>query len=64
MACCTRPNMENKVCISTKKRVDNDAGSVEFKCPSCNNYTIIRSSNARKAALKYTCPACGFRGPN
>ena len=56
--------MENKVCISTKKRVDNDAGSVEFKCPSCGNHAIVRSTLARKAALKYTCPGCGFCGPN
>ena len=57
-------SMENKVCMATKKRVDNDPGAVTFNCPSCGKYEITRSSNARKNALQYTCPQCGFVGPN
>ncbi|MBT3298070.1 RNA-binding protein [archaeon] len=56
--------MEAKTCISTKKRIDNDIGSVSFMCPSCGKFEIVRSSFARKNAMKYTCPNCGFTGPN
>ncbi|MBU0456708.1 MAG: zinc finger domain-containing protein [Nanoarchaeota archaeon] len=56
--------MEAKVCISTKKRIDNDSGAVSFKCPNCGNYEIVRSSYARENAIKYTCPSCDFTGPN
>ncbi|MDO8510786.1 MAG: zinc finger domain-containing protein [Nanoarchaeota archaeon] len=55
--------MEAKVCISTKKRIDNDQGAVSFPCPKCGDYEIVRSSYARVNGLKYTCP-CGFEGPN
>jgi len=56
-------NMQAKVCISTKKRIDNDEGAVTFLCPKCGDYEIVRSSFARVNGLKYTCP-CGFEGPN
>ncbi len=55
--------MEAKVCISTKKRIDNDPGAVVFPCPECG-HEITRSSYARANAIKYTCPECGFTGPN
>jgi len=51
-------------CSSTNKPITNDRGSLKFKCPSCNDYEIVRSSEARKAAEKYKCAACGFTGPN
>ncbi len=56
--------MDNKQCISTKKKVANDAGAASFKCPSCSDFEIVRSSFARQNAIAYTCPACGFTGPN
>ncbi|MDP3699039.1 MAG: zinc finger domain-containing protein [Nanoarchaeota archaeon] len=56
--------MQAKVCISTKKRIDNDEGSVTFLCPKCGDYEIVRSSFARVNGLKYTCPKCEFTGPN
>jgi Zn-ribbon RNA-binding protein len=56
--------MENKLCISTKKKIDNDNGATTFKCPGCGKFEIVRSSYARKNALQYKCPQCGFVGPN
>lgn len=56
--------MEVKKCISTKRRIDNDPGAVNFKCPNCGNYDITRSTFARENAIKYKCPACEFTGPN
>jgi len=56
--------MEVKKCISTNKRVDNDPGSISFKCPKCGDFEIVRSTYARQNAIKYTCPSCGFVGPN
>jgi len=52
------------VCNSTKRSVSNDQGSVQFPCPKCGKHTIVRSSEARKAGLKYTCPCGEFTGPN
>ncbi|MDP3639894.1 MAG: zinc finger domain-containing protein [Nanoarchaeota archaeon] len=56
--------MEQKICSATKKRINNDPGSVTFPCPQCKDYEIVRSSHARRAALRYTCPKCNFLGPN
>jgi Zn-ribbon RNA-binding protein len=56
--------MEEKICLSTKRKVANDSGSVSFKCPKCLDYEIVRSTHARSNAIKYTCPKCGFEGPN
>jgi predicted RNA-binding Zn-ribbon protein involved in translation (DUF1610 family) len=53
-----------KVCISCKKRITNDNGSVIFNCPNCGKTEIVRCSKCRKIAAKYTCPECGFTGPN
>jgi predicted RNA-binding Zn-ribbon protein involved in translation (DUF1610 family) len=39
-------------------------GTVRFLCPQCNEFEIIRIPQARKMAAKYTCPKCGFTGPN
>lgn len=52
------------ICLSCNKRITNDAGSVNFKCPNCGKMDIIRCSDCRKIAVKYTCPECGFSGPN
>ena len=51
-------------CTSTKVNVSNDNGTVIFKCPSCGKADIVRSKNAREVVVKYTCPECGFEGPN
>ena len=56
--------MEQKRCLATKKRIDNDPGAVVFKCPACGEFDIVRSSFARKNAIKYTCANCQFTGPN
>lgn len=54
---------EKAVCASSKKRIANVAGSVQFPCPGCGE-TIVRSKDARQIAAKYTCSKCGFEGPN
>ncbi|MEK6845809.1 MAG: zinc finger domain-containing protein [Nanoarchaeota archaeon] len=56
--------MEEKTCISCKKKVVNNPGSVTFRCPQCGKYEIIRCSNCRANAFKYVCPGCNFKGPN
>lgn len=56
--------MEAKLCQATKKRIENDSGAVTFMCPQCGKHEIVRSSFARKNAIPYTCPECGFTGPN
>ena len=56
--------MEGKTCSSCKKKVANDKGSVNFNCPSCNDYEIVRCKNCRSNASQYTCPNCNFVGPN
>lgn len=45
-------------------KITNDVGSVTFKCPKCGKSDIVRTKNERQIALKYTCPSCGFEGPN
>lgn len=54
----------SNTCTTTNKRIANDPGSVRFKCPNCGKYEIVRSTQSRKLAVKYTCPECGFSGPN
>lgn len=39
-------------------------GTVNFKCPKCLGYELVRTPNERKIAAKYHCPKCGFEGPN
>ncbi|MDP3734178.1 MAG: zinc finger domain-containing protein [Nanoarchaeota archaeon] len=56
--------MEEKACISCKKKIVNDKGRVIFKCPKCENREIVRCSNCRSNAIQYSCPECGFKGPN
>jgi len=57
-------SMSGKTCGATGKKVVNDLGAVVFKCPKCGEHEIVRSTNARRNALKYSCPGCGFTGPN
>ena len=54
----------SKKCLSTNVRIANDTGSVTFKCPKCEDHEIVRSTHARQIVAKYTCPKCGFVGPN
>lgn len=50
---------------NTKKQgLTNDVGGVKFKCPNCLKETISRTGNERQIVTKYTCPSCGFEGPN
>ena len=51
-------------CITCKKNISNDTNSTKFKCPNCGEYEITRCGNCRKIVAKYTCPSCGFEGPN
>ncbi len=56
--------VEQTRCVSMGTDISNDGGSVQFKCPSCGDATIVRSREARRLASKYKCPVCGFEGPN
>ncbi|MBU1201401.1 MAG: RNA-binding protein [Nanoarchaeota archaeon] len=51
-------------CISCKKSITNESGAAKFKCPNCSEYEVIRCKNCRQIVAKYTCPKCGFTGPN
>ncbi|MBS3164476.1 RNA-binding protein [Candidatus Woesearchaeota archaeon] len=51
-------------CISCHKRVTNTTATTVFKCPQCQNYDIMRCGPCRENAVSYSCPACGFMGPN
>ncbi|MBR9700741.1 RNA-binding protein [Candidatus Woesearchaeota archaeon] len=42
----------------------NTPGSVRFPCPKCGKSEITRTRNEREIVAKYTCPECGFVGPN
>ena len=52
------------ICVSCKKKITNDAGTAKFPCPACAKETIVRCKHCREIAAKYTCPECGFSGPN
>ncbi|MBN1175175.1 hypothetical protein JXA48_00885 [Candidatus Woesearchaeota archaeon] len=49
---------------ATKTALANDVGSTTFKCPKCGKATINRTRKSREIVVKYTCPECGFVGPN
>jgi predicted RNA-binding Zn-ribbon protein involved in translation (DUF1610 family) len=51
-------------CVSCNTSIVNDIGAVNFSCPNCGKYAIIRCSKCRKIVTKYKCPGCGFEGPN
>jgi len=53
-----------KKCLATNTRITNDKGAVTFACPKCGDFEIVRSRHARQIVAKYTCPKCGFTGPN
>ena len=42
----------------------NDKGSTSFPCPKCGKVIIQRTRKEREIAIPYTCPECGFVGPN
>ncbi|MBN1386586.1 DUF1610 domain-containing protein [Candidatus Woesearchaeota archaeon] len=56
--------MDKKVCLSCNTRITNEKGSTQFPCPKCGKYNIIRCTHCREIATRYTCPNCGFSGPN
>ncbi|HLD73117.1 MAG TPA: zinc finger domain-containing protein [Candidatus Nanoarchaeia archaeon] len=56
--------MEEKACLSCKKKIVNDKFYTSFKCPNCSKYELVRCGNCRSNAVKYKCPSCGFEGPN
>jgi Zn-ribbon RNA-binding protein len=51
-------------CSALKTNIANDRGAVVFDCPNCGEHKIVRSKRAREIIAKYTCPSCGFTGPN
>ncbi|MCB9362310.1 RNA-binding protein [Candidatus Woesearchaeota archaeon] len=53
-----------KVSSTSKQDIANDVGSVSFMCPRCGKAEIVRSSKDRAIVVSYTCPECGFTGPN
>ena len=52
------------ICVSCKKQVMNDTGTVRFQCPNCGKSEVVRCTHCREIAAKYVCPNCGFSGPN
>lgn len=58
--CC----MAKLVCGTCKAPVANLAGSARFLCPQCSKVEIVRCATCRRNAAKYSCPDCGFEGPN
>lgn len=56
--------MADEFCISCKRKITNLGGAAKFMCPNCSKYMIARCVRCRRAAVKYTCPDCGFQGPN
>jgi predicted RNA-binding Zn-ribbon protein involved in translation (DUF1610 family) len=56
--------MEKLQSTATGKLVTNDKGSVSFPCPNCGEAIIVRTRSERENVVKYTCPKCGFTGPN
>lgn len=51
-------------CNSCKTDITNIKGTARFKCPKCTKQEIVRCEKCRRFAAKYTCPECGFEGPN
>jgi len=51
-------------CVSCKKDLINDNGTVRFQCPGCGKVEILRCRHCREIAAKYVCSNCGFSGPN
>jgi len=56
--------MSELKCVSCKTKITNQHGAAKFMCPKCGAYEIIRCTTCRKTVAKYTCPGCGFTGPN
>ena len=57
--------MEEKLkCSSCKRRITNNPGVVNFKCPGCGKTNIVRCKSCRQNVAKYKCSECGFQGPN
>ncbi|MGE0792809.1 MAG: zinc finger domain-containing protein [Candidatus Woesearchaeota archaeon] len=55
---------QTKKCTSCNVPLTNDQGSTSFKCPGCGKEEIVRCRKCREIVVKYTCPQCGFVGPN
>lgn len=53
-----------KKCVTSNVSLMNSRGSTAFMCPACGKYEIVRHGHMRKISAKYTCPLCGFEGPN
>lgn len=47
----------------TSAPMTNNVGGVSFPCPQCGR-EINRTRKEREIVIKYTCPECGFEGPN
>lgn len=59
-----RTTMAETRCSSCNAPVTNTSGTARFMCPNCSKYEIIRCKHCREIAAKYSCPGCGFEGPN
>lgn len=55
---------EIKYDTATNVALSNDLGATSFPCPNCGKQMIHRTRQAREIVIKYTCPECGFTGPN
>ena len=51
-------------CSSCRIKITNQDGAVNFKCPKCGKFEMVRCETCRKTVAKYTCPECGFTGQN
>ncbi|MBS3147704.1 RNA-binding protein [Candidatus Woesearchaeota archaeon] len=51
-------------CITCKQPSIGQTGFTIFKCPKCLKTDLSRCSHCRKIAAKFSCPQCGFEGPN
>lgn len=49
---------------ATNISLANDVGATSFPCPKCGKAIINRTRKSREIVVKYTCPECGFVGPN
>ena len=55
---------EKLVSTASKENITNSEGTAIFPCPKCGKAKIVRTKHERTIAAKYTCPECGFTGPN
>lgn len=52
--------LPGKLCVSCGRLTNSYA---EFKCPNCNEFTIIRCYSCREKHNTYRCAKCKVEGP-